>query len=203
MVILAVLAVIAVVFGLSKILPAKHHTVLKLADNSADGGLKIEFPAPASGLRIFASACAEEVEEPAEEASETGLPKSLDEYTDDEILIAITGCPVAESYMMVVFGDYFRVVPLLPELVGQKIPISVGEEMNNEIEILENGFVMSSADCSDQICVSEGEVTLENREERILGGFVVCLPHNLTFELKTKEEMAAELRYYLAASIAQ
>ena len=36
--------------------------------------------------------------------------------------------------------------------------------------------------------MQQGEVTLENRETRILFNMVICLPHNIRLELVTREE---------------
>ena len=50
------------------------------------------------------------------------------------------------------------------------------------------GFWMEESNCEGQDCVNEGEVTLENREERVLWNMIVCLPHQLVLELITREE---------------
>ena len=56
-----------------------------------------------------------------------------------------------------------------------------GEE--NVIRITGEKVYMESANCDGQDCVMMGEVTAENLELRILGGFIVCLPHRLSLEV--------------------
>ena len=54
------------------------------------------------------------------------------------------------------------------------------------------GFCMTEADCEGHDCIEEGEVTLENMQDRLLWNMVICAPHRLTLSLYTPEE-AAEL----------
>ena len=63
-----------------------------------------------------------------------------------------------------------------------------GSEMTNVLHLTKNGFWMESANCEGQDCVNMGEVTLENREERVLWNMVICPPHQLSLELITREE---------------
>ena len=64
--------------------------------------------------------------------------------------------------------------------------ISVIQEDGSENHILMTGELvkMMEANCGNQDCVGMGEVTRENLNERILGGFIVCLPHLLTVEVR-------------------
>ena len=63
---------------------------------------------------------------------------------------------------------------------------------------------MESSNCDNQDCVGQGEVTLENRDSRILFNMVICLPHRLTLELLTREEAEARLlEAYAAAAEAE
>lgn len=63
----------------------------------------------------------------------------------------------------------------------------------NVIHIGHNCFYMESSNCDNQNCVEQGEVTLENRETRLLFNMVICLPHNLSLELLTAAETEARL----------
>ncbi len=63
-----------------------------------------------------------------------------------------------------------------------------GSEMVNILHLTQNGFWMEESNCPGQDCINEGTVTLENREDRILWNLIVCLPHQLTAELLTREE---------------
>ncbi len=54
----------------------------------------------------------------------------------------------------------------------------------NTVAITGSGVHMESANCEGQDCVNMGEVTEENLELRVLGGFIVCLPHKLSVEVR-------------------
>lgn len=138
---------------------------------------------------LFASACAEETaEEPAQSAEETEpAPLNLDEETI--AALEAWGIEAAESYLVVWMNDYFQPVPLLDKFDGQKLRIGLTEEDYNVVLVKKNGFDMFEASCPDQVCVTEGEVTLENREERILGSFIICMPNNIVLELQSAEEL--------------
>ena len=66
-----------------------------------------------------------------------------------------------------------------------------GTEAVNVLHLKPDGFWMEDANCEGQDCVNMGEVTLENREERVLWNMVICLPHQLSLELITRDEALA------------
>ena len=84
---------------------------------------------------------------------------------------------------------------------GGWIPLSTGEDMvisitdendpsiKNVLRITQNGFMMESSTCDNQDCVDQGEVTLENMDERVLMNMVICLPHQLSVELYSIEQL--------------
>ena len=47
---------------------------------------------------------------------------------------------------------------------------------------------MEEANCQNQDCVGQGEVTLENRYERILSNMIICLPNQVVLQLYSPEE---------------
>ena len=65
--------------------------------------------------------------------------------------------------------------------------------VSNTLRLMKNGFRMDSSTCDNQDCVFQGEVTLENKEERVLMHMVLCLPHNVIVELYSTEELIAML----------
>ena len=65
-----------------------------------------------------------------------------------------------------------------------------GTESFNTLRLTPNSVEMVAADCPGQDCVGEGIVTFENRDYRILGNMIICLPHQLVVELFTPEEFA-------------
>lgn len=54
----------------------------------------------------------------------------------------------------------------------------------NAVVLTGEAVYMQSANCDGQDCVQMGEVTLHNLEARVLGGFIVCLPHRLSVEVR-------------------
>ncbi len=54
---------------------------------------------------------------------------------------------------------------------------------HNEIKITENGVYVKNANCDNQDCILQGEANLQNIEERIMGGWIVCLPNKVSIEL--------------------
>ena len=61
--------------------------------------------------------------------------------------------------------------------------------ISNTLRLMKNGFVMHSSTCENQDCVMQGEVTLENKDHRVLRNAVLCLPHNVIVELYSMEEL--------------
>ena len=57
----------------------------------------------------------------------------------------------------------------------------VGE---NTVCLTGEAVYMAHADCENQDCVQMGEVTRDNLEVRVMGGFIVCLPHKLAVEVR-------------------
>ena len=60
----------------------------------------------------------------------------------------------------------------------------VGE---NTLILTGEAVFMEDADCPGKDCVFMGEVTRENLESRVMGGFIICLPHRLSVEVWEKK----------------
>ena len=58
-----------------------------------------------------------------------------------------------------------------------------GSEAINVLHLTPEGFRMKEANCEGHDCIMEGEVTLENRETRVLWNMIICLPHQLSLEM--------------------
>lgn len=86
----------------------------------------------------------------------------------------------AENYVVIyVNGEVYKTVSL-----NDPQTVIVEENGNrNEIEITHEGVSMHSASCDNQLCVMQGEATLENMDTRIMGGWIVCLPNGVSVEL--------------------
>ena len=67
--------------------------------------------------------------------------------------------------------------------------LSDGSEAENVIHLTPDGVYMEDSTCENHDCVGQGEVTLENRDERILGNMIICLPNQVYLQLFTPEEV--------------
>lgn len=100
-----------------------------------------------------------------------GEPAQSPPRTDAEgirVYITVDGAQVAA----LPFGE--------PHVVTVRQP-GVGE---NVVRLTGSTVFMESADCENQDCVHMGEVTPENLELRVMGGFIVCLPHRVSVEVR-------------------
>ncbi len=84
------------------------------------------------------------------------------------VYITVDGAPVAT----LPFGEAHVVTIRLPD-GGENVVRLTGESV-----------YMERADCENQDCVHMGEVTLDNLELRVMGGFIVCLPHRVSVEVR-------------------
>ena len=64
-----------------------------------------------------------------------------------------------------------------------------GTEAVNVIHLTPEGVYMEDSTCEGHDCVLQGEVTLENRDERILSNMIICLPNQVLLQLFTPEEL--------------
>ena len=87
---------------------------------------------------------------------------------DLRVYITCDGMPLAE----LPFGEAHTV---------QVLQDGVGE---NTVQITGDSVYMVHADCENQDCVNMGAVTRENLELRVMGGFIVCLPHKISVEVR-------------------
>ncbi len=68
--------------------------------------------------------------------------------------------------------------------VGQKEDVVVERDgMRNVISFTENGVLMRSSTCRNQLCVGQGEVTTENYASRAMGTRIICLPNAVEIRL--------------------
>ena len=56
----------------------------------------------------------------------------------------------------------------------------------NLVRLTGEAVYMDSANCDGQDCVNMGEVTRENLETRVLGGFIICLPNMIVVEVRSE-----------------
>ena len=116
---------------------------------------------------------------------------------DQPFLVQITDDDPSIAYVLVRMQDGAGLLPLPLEGEYKKTIRQVypdGSEAINVLHLTPNGVWMEEANCEGQDCIKEGEVTLENREERVLWNMIICLPHQLSLELITREEAEAMIK---------
>ena len=105
---------------------------------------------------------------------------------------APTATPIPEdqvmAYLLITVGDTtYSPYPLRQE--GNLTIRQQDGEKVNVVHVTPDSVTMASSTCDNQLCVGEGTVTLENKENRILGGYIICLPNGVTLELYSRHEM--------------
>jgi hypothetical protein len=98
----------------------------------------------------------------------------------------------AKGYVLVTTATQSGWLPL-PEEGEVSYPLRQllpnGTEAVNTIHLTPEGVYMEHSTCDGQDCVQQGEVTLDNRDARILGNMIICLPNQVTLQLFTPEEL--------------
>ncbi len=135
--------------------------------------------------------------ENTDSAEEPAKDNPDDKAREQPFLVQITDSDPSIAYVLVRMPNPIGLLPLPTE--GEytrtiRQTMDDGSEAINVLHLTPNGFWMEDANCEGQDCVQEGEVTLENREERILWNMVICLPHQLSLELITREEAMSLIR---------
>ena len=84
-------------------------------------------------------------------------------------------------------GTTYQPIPLVEE--GEYSVIQEETGAKNVIHVTTESVDMKSSTCENQDCVKQGVVSLENRDSRLLGNMIICLPNQVTLELYTTEEL--------------
>ena len=121
-------------------------------------------------------------------------PKVTPPTTVDSMILRATPAPKptlrpAQSYVRVSVGG--QVAALLPLIEDTTYPVKQLDGKENVVSIGHNRVSMHSSTCENQDCVQQGEITLENKDSRVLFNMVVCLPNQVMLELLTPEEAQA------------
>ena len=138
----------------------------------------------AAGLLLMAAIAGAEPE-PTVAPVATAQPAATDESAED-------APKPAKGYVLVTTPAQSGWLPL-PEEGELSYPLRQllpdGTEAVNTIHLTPEGVYMEDSTCEGHDCVQQGIVTLENREERILGNMIICLPNQVTLQLFTPEEL--------------
>ena len=98
----------------------------------------------------------------------------------------------AKAYVLVTTATQMGFLPLPDE--GEysyhlEQVLSDGTATENVIHVTSEGVYMEDSTCDNHDCIDQGEVTLENRQDRILGNYIICLPNQVTLQLMTPDEI--------------
>ena len=90
------------------------------------------------------------------------------------------------DYAVIYVGSQpYQVVDLTED---QVIEVDQGNGIVNHVVVKDGAIDMMDSTCPDQQCVQQGEMSMENYEQRILRNWIVCLPNQVTIELALAEE---------------
>ncbi len=92
----------------------------------------------------------------------------------------------AQAFLVVTMGNnVYAPIPLTGETYYK---LSNGTGVNI-VHVTETSVSMHEANCDNQDCVEQGEVTLENKETRVLSNMIICLPNQVSLQLFDREEI--------------
>ena len=192
-VLLAVVTVLIIAAVVVLLLTQKNNSEFIIHNSE----LSVTEPTAEPTTAITEEPTAEPTEEPTAEPTEAATeepaaePEKTEPVHEQPFLVQITDSDPSIAYVLVRMPDPVGLLPLPTEgeytrTIRQTMPD--GSEAINVLHLTPNGVWMEEANCEGQDCVGEGEVTLENREERVLWNMIICLPHQLSLELITREE---------------
>ena len=101
----------------------------------------------------------------------TLLKRPMTAVEEDMVIITVDG------------KEYARV----PLSKPRTVTVSQENGSVNVIEVSDHGAVMLSSTCDNQLCVSMGEVTVDNWQFRPNQQFIICLPNRVSVELAVTE----------------
>lgn len=108
------------------------------------------------------------------------------EITDVPEATATPDLSQVEAFLVVTVGDKtYQPIPLTEEGYYR---LRHGDCINI-VHVTPTSIDMHEANCENQDCVEQGEVTLENKDTRILGNMIICLPNQVTLQLYSRDEL--------------
>lgn len=129
----------------------------------------------------LSSASAGEFEELSEKA-EVESPFTI--FLDDEIYTQPSVSPDSDDDVRVYIT--WNGYPLIDLPFGEAHTVLVHQVTgaDNQVVLTGEAVYMGSANCDGQDCINMGEVTRENMETRVMGGFIICLPNMIVVEVR-------------------
>lgn len=97
----------------------------------------------------------------------------------------------ATAYLQIsIAGQTQDLIPLTEDRI---LRIEQDNGDYNVVHIFAGGFEVIEANCYNQDCIHQGEVTVGNIGGRVLANEIICLPHKLVLSLVTGDETVLEL----------
>ena len=116
----------------------------------------------------------------------TELATSTPEAAATPEITATPDLSQVEAFLVVTVGDKtYQPIPLTEEGYYR---LRHGDCINI-VHVTPTSIDMHEANCDNQDCVEQGEVTLENKDTRILGNMIICLPNQVTLQLYSRDEL--------------
>ena len=143
--------------------------------------ITMETEAPAIETEQHTETVAIETEQQTEAAAS---PFTI--FLDDEIYTKPSVNPESDDDVRVYIT--YNGYPLLDLPFGEEHTVLIHQINGSEnlVRLTGEAVYMDSANCDGQDCVNMGEVTRENLETRVLGGFIICLPNMIVVEVRSE-----------------
>ena len=112
------------------------------------------------------------------------------EISDESITLPeTTGGAEPQAYLLVTIGGTtYQPIGLHTE---GEFTLTQADDVVNVVHVTPTSVNMAASTCDNQDCVEQGVVSLSTMDDRVLGNMIICLPHQVTLELYTVEEMNA------------
>ena len=109
------------------------------------------------------------------------------------IRLLLDGAEITETVTDPEGGDGLRVIVTVDGNEAANLPFGMEHTLQviqdsgrNTVRITKDAVYMEEADCHGQDCVKMEPVTRDNLEMRVMGGFIICLPHRVSVEVRGK-----------------
>ena len=109
------------------------------------------------------------------------------------IRLLLDGTEMTETVRDPEGGDGLRVIVTVDGNEAANLPFGMEHTLQviqdsgrNTVRITKDAVYMEEADCHGQDCVKMEPVTRDNLEMRVMGGFIICLPHRVSVEVRGK-----------------
>ena len=109
------------------------------------------------------------------------------------IRLLLDGAEITETVTDPEGGDGLRVIMTVDGNEAANLPFGtehtlqvIQDSGRNTVRITKDAVYMEEADCHGQDCVKMEPVTRDNMEMRVMGGFIICLPHRVSVEVRGK-----------------